>query len=231
MTSAVDMERNAQPLNRVATQQLQPRSWTRGDWLLACALGLGADGMIASEITRRADSMTSLTAFALVGLLQGAVLALCQARVLRRRLPRLTTYAWVAATALAASSIWAIGGLARRPLSAYLQNYPNLQLTIVAVLGLTLIAGALMGAVVGLAQSFALRRHTRNHLPFIKVNVLGWVAAAPFLGSAIAIAQLERGWWSGLGFGLACGVLAGVPLGSATCVFLSALEPWIDDQR
>lgn len=98
------------------------------------------------------------------GAVEGVCIGLAQGLVLRRALPDASLARWTFLTALAATLAWAagmsLGG--RAPVDAWW--FP------VAAIGFLLAIGALMG----LAQWFELRRHVRQAARWIAANALVW---------------------------------------------------------
>lgn len=144
-------------------------------------------------------ALVSLTA---AGIVEGAALGYAQARVLRRRLPRLSVRGWTARTALAAPVAWLIG------MSAAESSQVWLRWPVAVQLAAGLPAALLLLCSLGLAQWPELRRQIAGSGWWIPGSAAAWCAG---LGVFLAVATPL--WEPGqspavvLGIGAGAGIL------------------------
>jgi MFS family permease len=135
------------------------------------------------------EVLSSLAASALAGALAGACLGVTQWLVLRRFFGDLSERAWVAASALggALTSILGMLAAAQGPYDAS---------SLWAVASGVLVVGIAVGAIVGGAQAWALRRHPQVAMRWLAANAAGWA-----IGSLVAYAGVIStllGSWAGM---------------------------------
>ena len=136
------------------------------------------------------------------GAVEGAILGWGQASVLRRAIPAIVTWHWIAVTSIAAMIAYALG-LAPSTFSASIRTWPP---------GLTAAAGLIVGcallATIGTAQWLILRQHVRHARRWILTTALAWLAGlAVFLGFAMPLWQPGQPAALIIGIGVAGGLL------------------------
>jgi hypothetical protein len=178
------------------------RSFAR--WVFACTfgefLGFMAAGSLAYALFRAIpDPNTPGLAFVLiagcvaVGIVEGCCLGTLQGAVLARWFPGLSSSAWVRASALAAAVGWLLGALPSTLISLFDSGVatgappePSSSFIFVTITA----AGLVLGALFGVIQYRALRRHATRSASWISANAVGWAAALPLsfvsAGSEIA---------------------------------------------
>jgi hypothetical protein len=114
-----------------------------------------------------AAAVLQYVALVAAGAVEGAVLALGQAFVLRRELPRFDSRAWTAATAAAAALAWSIGLLP----STVGDRIDDVPLAAAVPAGVVLVTLLLP---LGVAQWWVLRRYVERAPVWIWANVLAW---------------------------------------------------------
>lgn len=179
------------------TRQLSdPAFWSQ--WVLANLLGeligLGVvAGVTYAALTRLGEptSVVSSLAYAALtvalGAVEGAVVGLAQARVLRRRLPRLRS--WVAATIIGAVIAWTLGVLPGT-LASLLgpgQSEPPADMPDAIQLLLAVPVGVLAGAILSLPQWRILRRYVSGAGWWVAANAIAWAFGMPFVFVAASI--------------------------------------------
>lgn len=197
-------------------------------WVLTCATAEGI-GMTASsaaaKVTQDPDvSSRAALALAIVvlgGLVEGVALGVLQARALSRRWPGVATRRYAGLTVLVAGLGWSAGSAS--PVLAGDEpgaGEPPLALVLLGAAGL----GALMGLLLGYAQSTALRSAVRRPGRWVTANTVAWVVVMPaiFLGASRPDADWSPG--SVILFGLLTGILAGMMLGVFTGMWFRGLE-------
>ena len=129
------------------------------------------------------EVLSSLAASALAGALAGACLGVTQWLVLRRFFGDLSERAWVAASALggALTSILGMLAAAQGPYDAS---------SLWAVASGVLVVGIAVGAIVGGAQAWALRRHPQVAMRWLAANAAGW-AIGSLVAYALTITDLD----------------------------------------
>jgi uncharacterized integral membrane protein len=143
--------------------------WRR--WFVAATAGefLGfAAPAVVGALVGTAAAGTAVVALLAAGAVEGAVLGLAQAMVLRRVLRGFAASQWVLATAAAAVVAWAIG---LAPMA-----YPGiLQWPLPLLVPLGIVLGAVLLASIGTAQWFVLRRHVPRAGLWIAGTAGAWV--------------------------------------------------------
>lgn len=185
----------------------------------AAAAARGAD-----TLADRAVSHATLLGFGVVvlgGLVEGTALGTWQSRALGAVLGDRGRRRWLLATLMVAGLGWAIGSA-----PATLAGDPGggTQPGLLVVLAGAAALGAGMGAVLGAAQTWALRGHVRHPWRWVPANALGWAAAMPviFLGATTAGADWRWPWVVLLG--TVTGAAAGLVLGVVTAPALATLD-------
>lgn len=159
-----------------------------------------------------APAVVALPVFVLAGLVEGTVLGLFQARVLRDVLD-VDARRWVVATALGAGAAWLIGMLPSTTWPLWEDWSGAVVLPLVAVLGSVLLVS------IGVAQWTVLRRHLRRAGWWVAATALAWALG---LGAFSAVSAPL--WQPGQPTLLvaAIGVLAGVVM-AATMALVTGL--------
>jgi len=186
-------------------------------WVLANALseiaGLAASAVVWFLLTMSRGSEMEPTGFALLltvlllGALGGTLVGYAQWLVLRRAVAGLAGSPWILATVGGALTTWLLGMLAGGKAGAPPEESPGLIITGAALVG----AG--LGALLGVAQWFVLRRHVRRAGWWVLANALAWaggMAVAFFGADAVRTGETLAGYaLRDAATGLAAGVLVG----------------------
>jgi retinol dehydrogenase 14 len=209
-------------------------------WIVACAtgelvgIGVAAASAVAlntwiGEPQSTSGRLAVLAMFAVVGAIEGGVLASLQWRVLRARLPRLRAGEWIGMTIAIAVAGWVVGMV-----PSLLVNHAQATTDepgLAVVLALAALVGGAAGLCFGAAQWFVLGRHAEQAHRWIWIHVPAWslAMAAIFLGASIPGSDWAP-WSIGLS-GLAGGALGGVLLGAISGVVARDLRPWVDESH
>lgn len=209
-------------------------------WIVACMTGelVGIGVATASAVAFNTwigepqtigGRLAVLATFAVVGAIEGGVLAGLQWRVLRARLPRLRAGEWIGVTIAIAVAGWIVGMVPALFVShaQAAADEPGLAF----VLSLAALAGGAAGLCFGAAQWFVLRRHAERAHRWIWIHIPAWALAmaAIFLGASIPGGDWAP-WSIGLS-GLAGGALGGLLLGAISGVVARDLRPWVDESH
>lgn len=206
---------------------MPPTSRTRlgfGRWTLGCGFAEFAGIALAAlwwvmmdrlnpEPAGAATMGLMLVAKGAAGLIEGAILGLVQAILLRRRYPRLSVRGWAFATILLAGAGWVLGSAPSIFLSGGAAAGADPPLG--QVLGFAAAFGLAVGAAFGAAQWLVLRRAAIRAVLWIPANMLAWAAALPVIylaaslgGGAAQIGEVAlRALAGGLGAGLLLGAI------------------------
>jgi uncharacterized integral membrane protein len=197
-------------------------------WVLSCAAaeGIGMTASSAAATVSQEPGIASRTALALSivvlgGLVEGVALGVLQARALSRRWPGVARRRYAVVTVLVAGVGWAAGSAPAVLGGADAGgSEPPLAQVLVGAAGL----GVLMGAVLGYAQSTALRGAVRRPGRWVIANTVAWLVVMPaiFFGAS----RPGEDWSVGsvLLFGLLTGILAGMLLGVFTGMWFRVVE-------
>lgn len=209
-------------------------------WIVACAtgelvgIGIATASAVAfntwiGEPLSTSGRLAVLGAFALVGAIEGGVLASLQWRVLRARLPRLRAGEWVGVTIAVAVAGWVVGMV---PSLFVNQPQPTPEEPgLAVVLSLAALAGGAAGLCFGSSQWFVLRRHAERAHRWIWIHVPAWALAMAAISLGASVPRADWAPWSiGLS-GLAGGALGGVLLGAISGVVARDLRPWVDESH
>jgi len=145
-------------------------------------VGFSVPALVAALTLATPVGLTTLLLIT-AGFVEGALLGLAQAHVLRRVLPAVPRKRWVAATAAGASVAWAIGLLPMLSNGRLFDVPPAILVPVVAILG-TMLLGSL-----GTAQWLVLRPHVdRSHW---------WIAAtaAAWIGGLVVFTAVTTPLW------------------------------------
>ena len=185
-------------------------------WVVATTCGELAGFAIPAIVGAAATSAgvgqgASMALLVLAGAGEGAVLGWAQSRMLRRELPDLRSGDWVRATAAGAAVAWSIGMLPSTLSRQLLELWPPL------MVGLGLVAGALLLSTIGVAQWLVLRRHVDRSGVWVLANALAWIAGLTVVFAAIGVAPSDApvmialfGVVGGLGMGLTVALVTGL---------------------
>ncbi len=159
--------------------------------------------------------LTVYAATIAVGAVEGALLGLAQATLLRHRLPALSVRRYVTLTVLVAAGAWALGMAPSTFMTFDSGGEPPAEPSWVFVLTIAAAGGAFGGLLFGLAQRLELRRHGVSSARWIGASALGWALALPldFVGASLPSETTPAALvvLSGLGFGLLAGAVFGLP--------------------
>lgn len=155
---------------------LRKDSWTLWEWwvlatIIGGLLGMGIAG-IASAIASSSSNISTVALLHLVGALEGMALGFSQWLVLRRYIKHVGW--WIVATGIGAIFAWLIGLKAVAVLTLIFFNGAIAQTTSLALLKAVFFLGAWVGAVLGFAQWFVLRKHVRKGIGWVFANALAW---------------------------------------------------------
>jgi hypothetical protein len=123
-----------------------------------------------ATLTANSPATVSLPSLLLAGAVEGAFLGGAQAHVLRRALPDLPAWRWVAVTSAAATAAWLIG-LVPSTLGRVLVGWP-----VVVRAGIFVVGGMALLLSIGTAQWTVLRHHVPRAGRWIGVTAVGWLA-------------------------------------------------------
>jgi hypothetical protein len=192
------------------TRHLWPR------WVLATTIGEVVGFAVPAAVGALALRLPDAMLFALIvpaGMIEGAVLAGAQWRVLRSVVPGISGQRWVLATALAAGLAYVIG--------MTLANLRELAAVPPAVLiGAMVLLGLLFLLSLGGAQWLVLRRHLPRAGWWVVANAVAWplgvavpvIALSLLPDGAPALAWAATGIVSGLLMGVVVGAITGLAL-------------------
>lgn len=161
-------------------------------------LGLGAvfvTGYFAAGSMGAPKAAPELAALALLVIVlaafEGSVVGLAQWLVLRRPFPAMPPLAWVGATVIGAVIAWVLGMLPST-LGAFdgAAQTPPEEPSLLVILALTAVMGAVLGVILAAAQWRVLRHYIRRAALWLVANAAAWLVAMPLIfllvGSTIA---------------------------------------------
>lgn len=161
--------------------------WIYRAWVRSCVLGtvlaLTASAMVSVTVsiylTQYRPEVYSVVAIALVAItaaLEGAVIGYFQWRLLRRVFPTMSGGTWIGATMIAAGSgcllSWLPTSFALT--SALASRVGDVTVGTAAVVRISLVTGALIGLVWGVAQHAVLRLHVHQAASWILASTVVW---------------------------------------------------------
>lgn len=159
------------------------RAWVLAN-LVAEALGLGATLLIGIMLFGGLESLigavlVALLAVALGAIVEGSIVGGLQWFVLRRPIPDLRWRAWAVATAAGAGIAWALGmvpsvAMSFVPAQGAQGTTQGFAMAESVVLLLALLMGGALGAILGVAQWVALRRHVPAAGWWVLANAVAW---------------------------------------------------------
>ena len=183
-----------------------------GKWIIACvageAIALSLSALLGAFVSRLSDDGSGLALLMpVVGAIEGAVLGGFQAWALGR------DRKWVAATSVAIGAAWLVGAI-----TSALE--PRASSTLL-ILGVALLFGLLVGALVGFAQARIAHASHR----WIIVNVAGW--STGLVASALLSEMVPWGPFTSYVFAIEAlkGAAVGLCLALVTNPYRSDLAP------
>jgi hypothetical protein len=191
-------------------------------WVAACAAAEAVGLTTAALASRLGTHVPPAAGLALVvagGLVEGTALGTAQGVLLRRVLPRLRTGRYVAATVLVAGLGWAAASAPSVLSGDDGGATPPLLLVLLGAAGL----GLVMGAVLGAAQSWALRGAAPHPWRWTLANVAAWPGAMAVIFAGAMLPGAEWPLDAVLGVALVTGTTAGGLLGVVTGRFLPSV--------
>lgn len=213
-----------------ATQLEQQRRSFYRRWVIANswseAAGLGttfALGRVIAPALEQSSSAVAVLAGAglavVLGiLLEGLLVGLVQAAVLRRRLARLPARSWVVATAIGAGIAWILGMVPstimalQKSVGAASSPATEPSATVQIALGAAL--GAMTGPILGLAQWTVLRQHVDRASRWLGANAVAWAVGMPLIFVGMDLAPWGRSGIEILAWGYGVCGLAGAVVGA-----------------
>jgi hypothetical protein len=193
-------------------------------------------GALGAAVTLASGSVAGISALILMALalivaatVEGAAVGLAQWWVLRRYLPALTWRAWVLATMLGAIAAWVIGMMMG---TAGGDLFDSGEYAVALVIGVAL--GPVVGALLGLFQWIALRRHVQHAGWWVPANAAAWTAGMALIFVATSIVQEDTpvavvaATWavSGTLAGVVVAAIHGLVLVRLLRTHLPASSPW-----
>ena len=196
-------------------------------WIASLAaaesLGMAAASAAARLGEYSASALFTLAVSIVAGAVEGAALGAVQGRLLATLSPRVNRRRFLWVTTVSAAVGWALGMLpaSMNSDSGSIGPEPPLWLILIAAAAM----GMSMGALLGLAQSAALKGAFENRMPWFWGQLVAWTLAMPviFLGATSVPAGIALGWL--LLAGASTGGAAGVVLGLASWPFVFRLRP------
>jgi len=188
--------------------------------MTAAATAAKASQALVGEPANGREVVVALSLVVGGGIVEGVALGALQASGLRRMLPRLDQRRWLAVTTAVAGVGWAAASAPAVLAGSGDGAAPPLLLVLGGAVGL----GAVMGAVLGVAQATGLRGHVRHPWRWVGANAAAWAPAMAviFLGATAPSAD-----WSGptvAALGTVTGLAAGAVLGLVSGWFLPTLQ-------
>ncbi len=197
-------------------------------WLVRCSvaefLGIGLAALVGSlwftyfgEPVSLSPRLLIYVSFLAVGAVEGMLIGLAQATLLKRILPSLHVARFTAWTVLIAVFAWAMGMMPSTFFSSVPPAGASEEPSMWVVLGFSCLGGAIGGLLIGSAQALELRHHTRSVRPWIFATIIGWGLSLPLdmLGATLPDANTPT-WLvilSAASFGLLAGAVFALPTG------------------
>jgi hypothetical protein len=187
---------------------------------IGLALVAATGAAVSLAFGEPAGVMAAMAAAAMVlaGAIEGSAVGFMQSRVLCRELPALRARAWVRATALGAALAWVLGIAASTYAQGGLRSGATPSAT--AVLVVAVAGGLVLGAVLGTAQWWELRKHVRHAGSWIIANAFAWsigllvavAGASSIEGETPLVLTAMIGALTGAVTGILVGALTGLAL-------------------
>ncbi len=159
-------------------------------WLRGCVIGSGLaltlSGVIAvmmslflAEYRSEAARTLSVVIIAVVAVLEGGIIGYCQWRVLRRVFPTMSSAMWVGTTMAAAAVGCAIPWLPTSfaTTAAAAGRFGDVSIGLFDAARLSIVTGALIGIVWGVAQYAILHRHAHHASIWVLSSTAAWAIA------------------------------------------------------
>lgn len=219
---AIDLDRGARPAQASppAEPVLRGRPLVRRWFLTVTAAEFTGFAVPAAvgALTASARPALALPALLAAGAIEGGLLGLGQALVLRRALPALRRRRWVIATATAAVLAYAIG-LAPSTFATSIGTWPvALAVAAAAVLGSALLAS------IGTAQWLVLRDHVPRARRWIATTAAAWlVGLGVFMGFTMPLWHAGQPIALTIAIGMAGGLLMAATTAAITGIALRRL--------
>jgi hypothetical protein len=206
-------------------------------WALNCGfgelIGIGVAGAIAFTLNYFLPDPTGLGGkiFVLIimmfaGAFEGFVLGMFQWRILVKKFHNVPAKEWIFFTMLIAIIGWFLGMLP----SLFLNADPAAKTPPVkfdsplVFLGLSAVAGVVLGTLFGLFQWFSLRKYAHKAQQWITANALGWGAGMTWIFVFASIPNEESSLLFNILVGTTGGILAGLSVGIITGYYFLRLS-------
>jgi uncharacterized protein DUF6544 len=178
----------------------------RRSWFVATLLGESVGFLVPALVAAFAYDLhvaALLPLMVIAGAVEGTVLGIAQAVVLRREFLGLSRVPWAAATAVGAATAWFVGMLPSTFYSTWSDWPPYLTVPVGVVLGLVVLVS------VGFAQWTVLRHHVARSRSWVPANAVAWGA-----GLAVLFGICMPLWREGqpVALTVAIGVLGGLAM-------------------
>jgi hypothetical protein len=148
-------------------------------WVIACAVGELVGFLVPAAVgatLAQSDSGWAVPALVLAGAVEGAVLGVATAFVLRHAVRDFRPQPWVAATAVGAAVAWLLGLLPSVTVRTW-QSWPLFPMVVAgAVLAVLLLCS------VGAAQAWALRGYVAGPWRWVPASAVAWCAGLAAFG-------------------------------------------------
>jgi hypothetical protein len=146
----------------------------------AMGLGRGVYALAGGEPPGLAGVVFTVGLSAVAGVVEGACLGFGQWLVLRRVFGDVGPATWICATALGGALAWVLGMTAG-------MNGPDVRPAPAVVVGVLIVSGLALGAVLGGAQAWVLRGRGRVARRWLAANAVGWMLGLLCAYAGVAI--------------------------------------------
>jgi hypothetical protein len=207
----------------------QPLSLVRWTALCAVAEGIGMTAAATAAKTSQAligapannrEVLLALSIAVLGGLVEGAALGGLQAAGLGRLLPDLNRPQWVLVTTAVAGVGWAGASAAAGGSGQDDGAAPSL----LFILAMSVILGAVMGALLGIIQATVLRAQVRHPWRWVAANMSAWAPAMAVIFFGASVPGTDWPAWAVIPLATVTGLAAGTILGLISGWFLPSLD-------
>jgi hypothetical protein len=199
---------------------------------MAAAAGAAALGMavVGEPADTGAAAVVLLMAVA-GGIVEGLAVGLLQHRVLRTWLPDLSRAKYVGGTVALAAAFWLLGMLPSTLLALAPEEGgpPQDDPSMVMIVAISALGGALGGVAFGVVQGWAMRGHVPHPWRWIRPNAIGWALAVAVITVGASSAPAGIAPLALVGYGALVGLLAGACVGAVTAQAIPSLAlalPW-----